>query len=161
MKLFWNVAPLLLLIFACKVCNFTAPATDLNPFRGSLEQLLPKEGSLDTLKFKQTSLRHIIFRGAQDTVEADYTSSAGSIMVPIQLKVANYPSSQAADAAIRTALGQTGSTLESKKKGGQAVGQRFVDANGKAVVWTNGSLLCIASSQFPKATSNMEEVLPF
>jgi hypothetical protein len=164
MKLLVNIAPMLLLIFACKMCGSTGKtltASELNPYRGTLEELVPKEKSLGLIKFKQTTLRHITFPGAQDAVDTAYEQSAGSIVVGAQLKVVNFTSSQSAEAAIQLAANEKAAVLQTKTKSGRSVGQRFTAQNGQAVVWTNGSLLCIAYSQFAKTTSNLEDVLPF
>lgn len=142
----------------CGSTGKTLTATDLNPYHGPLEELVPKEKSLGLIKFKQTTLRHIAFQGAQDAVEAVYESSAGSIVVGAQLKVANFPSSQAAEAAIQLAAKEKAAVLQTKTKSGRSVGQRFTAQNGQAIVWTNGSLLYIPYSQFARTTSNLQDV---
>jgi hypothetical protein len=55
MKTISSLAPLLLLIFACRLCSLsgnTVNPNDLNPYKGSVKDLLPKELSVGVVKFK-------------------------------------------------------------------------------------------------------------
>jgi len=49
-----------------------------------------------------------------------------------------------------------GLVLETKSDG-----KRLTWGDGKAIMWSHGSLQCLARSDFPKTTSNLEEALPF
>jgi len=159
MKTISTLAPLLLLFFACRLCSMTG-GHDLNPYKGSVKDLLPKEASVGLVKFKLDTSQSADFAGAKDAVKANYTMQAGSISLPVQLTVANFDSSQDAAAAVEAFANKHNLSLESKTKSGTR-GQRITWDNGKTIMWSNGSLQCLASSNVPKTTSNLEEALPF
>ena len=160
MKTISTLAPLLLLFFACRLCSMTG-GHDLNPYKGSVKDLLPKEASVGLVKFKLDTSQTADFAGAKDAVKANYTMQAGSISLPVQLTVANFASSQDAKAAVEAFANKHNLSLESKTKSGTPVGKRLTWDNGKTIMWSNGSLQCLASSSFSKTTSNLEEALPF
>jgi len=160
MKIISTFAPLLLLIFACRLCSLTG-GQNLDPYKGSVKDLLPKEPSVGAVRFKLDTSQGTEFEGATEAVKANYTLQVGSINVPVQLTVANFPSSREAAAAVEAFANKHNFSLESKTKGGTTVGQRLTFGNGKQIMWSNGSLQCLASSDFPKTTSNLEEALPF
>ena len=165
MKTISSLAPILLLIFACRLCSLsgnTVNQNDLNPYKGSVQSLMPKELSVGLVKYKlDTSQSTRPPKGATEAVQANYTMQAGSISVQIQLIVGNFPSSKEAEAAMKAAANEKNATLETKTKGGMSVGQRFTDENGRTIIWTNGSLICIARSTASGTTSNFEGALPF
>lgn len=134
----------------------TVKSSSFNPYQDSLETLLPKDISLGSIKFKQETIRKLSFKGATEAIESNYIMEANGIGVAVQFKVANFPSEQVAESAIKTAALEKTAALQTKK-----TGHRFTDQDGRAIVWTNGSLLCIAYSQFAKTTSNFEEAMPF
>ena len=136
-------------------------AHDYDPYKGSVKDLLPKEPSVGAVHFKLDSSQSAEFPGATEAVKATYTLQVGSISVPAQLTVANFPSSRAAAAAVEAFASKHNFSLESKTKGGTTVGQRLIFGDGKTIMWSNGSLQCLASSDFAKTTSNLEEALPF
>jgi hypothetical protein len=160
MKIISTFAPLLLLIFACRLCSLTG-AHDYDPYKGSVKDLLPKEPYVGVVQFKLASSQSADFAGATDGVKANYTMQVGSINVPVELTVINFPSSRDAAAAVEAFANKHNFSLESKTKGGTNVGQRLTFGDGKQIMWSNGSLQCLASSDFPKTTSNLEEALPF
>jgi len=160
MKIISTFAPLLLLIFACRLCSMTG-AHNFDPYTGSLKDLLPNEPSVGLVKFKLNTSQGAEFEGATEAVKATYTLQVGSINVPVQLTVANFPSSRDAAAAVEAFANKHNFSLESKTKGGTNVGQRLTFGDGKTIMWSNGSLQCLASSDFAKTTSNLEEALPF
>jgi hypothetical protein len=112
------------------------------------------------IKFKLDTSQSDDLDGAQEAVKANYTMQAGSISAPVVLQVANFASSREAAAAMQAFAEKHGLSLESKTKGG-TVGKRLTWADGKTIMWSNGSLQCLAHSDFPKTTSNLEEALPF
>jgi hypothetical protein len=153
-----------LLIFACRICSSsgtTVNPNDLNPYKGSVQNLLPKELSVGLVKYKLDTSQSIHLKGAAEAVQADYRLQAGSISVQIQLVVANFPSSQDVEPAMQAAAKEKHATLEQKTKNAMTVGQRFTDENGRAIIWSNGSLICIARSTASGTTSNFEGALPF
>lgn len=160
MKTLSTLGPLLLLIFACRLCNMTG-GQNLDPYKGSVKDLLPKEASVGLIKFTLSTSQTTEFEGATDAVKASYTMQAGTISVPVELTVANFPSSRDAAAAVEAFANKHNFSLESKTRGGTNVGQRLTFGDGKTIMWSNGSLQCLASSSFPKTTSNLEEALPF
>lgn len=160
MKIVSSLAPILLLIFACRLCSLTG-AHDYDPYKGSLKNLLPNEPSVGLIKFKLSTSQTTEFEGATDAVKASYTMQAGTISMPVELTVANFPSSRDAAAAVEAFANKHDFSLESKTKGGTTVGQRLTFGEGKQIMWSNGSLQCLASSDFAKTTSNLEEALPF
>jgi hypothetical protein len=160
MKIVSGFAPLLLLIFACKLCSMTG-AHDYDPYKGSVKNLLPSQTSVGLINFKLDNSESAEFDGATEGVNADYTQQAGSISVPVKLTVANFPSSQDAAAALKAFADKHNLVLETKTKSGTTVGQRLSWGDGKSIMWSNGSLQCLATSSFAKATSNLEEALPF
>lgn len=159
MKIISTLAPLLLLIFACRLCSMTG-GPNLDPYKGSIKDLLPNETSVGLIKFKLDTSQSAEFDGATEGVNADYTQQAGSISVPVKLTVGNFPSAQEAAAALKAFGDKHGLALETKTKSG-TTGQRLSWGDGKSIMWTNGSLQCLATSSFAKATSNLEEALPF
>lgn len=159
MKIISTLGPLLLLMFACKLCGMTG-AHDYDPYKGSLKELVPSAPSVGLIKFKLDTSQSDDLDGAQEAVKASYTMQAGTISVPVQLQVANFASSREAEAAMQTFAEKHGLALESKNKGG-TVGKRLTWGDGKAIMWSNGSLQCLATSSFPKTTANLEEALPF
>jgi post-segregation antitoxin (ccd killing protein) len=164
MKTISSLAPLLLLIFACRLCSLsgnTVNPNDLNPYKGSVKDLLPKELSVGLVKYKLDTSQTTHFKGATEAVQANYTMEAGSISVQIQLVVANFSSSQDVEAAMQAAAKEKNATLEQKTKNAMTVGQRFTDENGRAIIWSNGSLICIVRSTASGTTSNFEGALPF
>jgi hypothetical protein len=97
MKTISSVAPMLLLIFACRLCSLsgnTVNPNNLNPYKGSVQDLIPKELSVGLVKYKLDTSQSTHFKGATEAFQANYTMQAGSISVQIQLVVANFPSSQ-------------------------------------------------------------------
>ncbi len=160
MKIVSSLAPVLLLIFACRLCSMTG-AHDYDPYKGSVKDLLPKEPYVGVVQFKLDTSQSTEFEGATDAVKATYTLQVGTISVPAQLTVANFASSRDAAAAVAAFANKHNFSLESKTKGGTNVGQRLTFGDGKTIMWSNGSLQCLASSSFPKTTSNLEEALPF
>jgi hypothetical protein len=164
MKTISSLAPLLLLIFACRLCSLsgnTVVPSDLNPYKGAVQALLPKETSLGSIKFKLETSNNTDFQGATDAVKANYTMQAGSISVPAQLTVANFASSRNVEAAMQAFAKDHNLVLEPKIKNGTTVGKRLSYNGGKAIMWSNGSLQCLTFSDFPKTTSNLEEALAF
>ena len=91
MKIISTFAPLLLLIFACRLCSMTG-GHNLDPYKGSLKDLLPNEPSVGLIKFKLDTSQPSDFDGATEGVKANYTMQAGTISVPVELTVANFPS---------------------------------------------------------------------
>ena len=160
MKIISSLAPLLLLIFACRLCSVIG-GPNLDPYKGSLKDLLPNEPSVGLIKFKLDTSQPSDFDGATEGVKANYTMQAGTISVPAELTVANFPSSRDAAAAVEAFANKHNFSLESKTKGGTNVGQRLTFGDGKTIMWSNGSLQCLATSSFAKTTSNLEEALPF
>jgi hypothetical protein len=160
MKIVSGLAPFLLLIFACRLCSMTG-AHDYDPYKGSLKSLLPNEPSVGLINFKLDTSQSDDLDGAQEAVKANYTMQAGSISVPVQLQVANFASAREAEAAMQAFASKHDLVLESKTKGGTKVGQRLTWGEGKAIMWSNGSIQCLARSDFSKTTSNLEEALPF
>ena len=136
-------------------------AHDYDPYKGSVKDLLPNEPSVGLIKFKLDTSQSAEFDGATEGVKANYTMQAGSISVPVELTVANFPSSQDAAAALKAFADKHGLALETKTKSGTTVGQRLSWGDGKSIMWSNGSLQCLATSSFAKATSNLEEALSF
>jgi hypothetical protein len=134
-------------------------AHDYDPYKGSVKDLLPKEASVGLINFKLDSSQSDDLDGAQEAVKATYTMQAGSISVPVVLQVANYASSQEAEAKMQAFADKHGLALEPTTKGGS--GKRLTWGDGKAIMWSNGSLQCLATSTFAKTTSNLEEALPF
>ena len=164
MKTISSLAPILLLIFACRLCSMTGGnlrPNDLNPYKGSVQVLLPKEVSLGLIKFKLDASQNADFKGATEAVKANYTMQAGSISVPAQLTVANFASSRDVEAAMQVFAKDHNLVLEPKIKSGTTVGKRLIYNGGKSIMWSNGSLQCLTFSDFPKTTSNLEEALPF
>jgi len=133
---------------------------NLDPYKGSIKDLLPNETSVGLIKFKLDTSQSAEFDGATEGVNADYTQQAGSISVPVKLTVGNFPSAQEAAAALKAFGDKHGLALETKTKSG-TTGQRLSWGDGKSIMWTNGSLQCLATSSFAKATSNLEEARPF
>jgi hypothetical protein len=131
-------------------------AHDYNPYKGSLKDLLPNEPSVGLIKFKLDTSQSDDLDGAQEAVKANYTMHAGAISVPVILQVGNYASSQEAAAKMQAFAEKHGLVLETKSGG-----KRLTWDDGKAIMWSNGSLQCLARSDFPKTTSNLEEALPF
>ena len=160
MKTISTLAPLLLLFFACRLCSMTG-GQNLDPYKGSIKDLLPNKPSVGAVQFKLDTSQSTEFAGATDAVKASYTLPVGSISVPVQLTVANFPSSRDAAGAVEAFANKHNLALESKTKSGKTVGQRITWDNGKTIMWSNGSLQCLARSDFPKTTSNLEEALPF
>jgi len=164
MKTISSLAPLLLLIFACRLCSLsgnTDKPNNLNPYKGAVQVLLPVELSTGLIKFKLDTSQRTDFKGATDAVKANYTMQSGSISVPVQLQVANFASSQEVGAALRAFANEHNLVLEPKTKSGTTVGQRLTWDNGRVVMWSNGSLQCLASSTASGTTSNFEGALPF
>ena len=160
MKIFSSLAPLLLLIFACRLCSVTG-GHEYDPYKGSVKDLLPKEPYVGVVQFKLDTSQNAEFDGAKEGVKANYTLQVGSMSVPVELTVANFPSSRDAAAAVEEFANKHNLSLESKTKSGTRVGQRLTWGDGKTIMWSNGSLQCLASSSFPKTTSNLEEALSF
>jgi hypothetical protein len=158
MKIVSGLAPLLVLIFACRLCSMTG-AHDYDPYKGSLKGLLPSQPSVGLINFKLDTSQPSDFDGATEGVKANYTMQAGTISVPVELTVANFASSREAEAAMQAFADKHGLTLESRTKGG--TGKRLTWGDGKSIMWSNGSLQCLATSGFAKTTSNLEEALPF
>jgi len=104
-------------------CSFRLPTLqhdgghDLNPYKGSVKDLLPKEASVVGQVQMDTS-QSADFAGAKDAVKANYTMQAGSISLPVQLTVANFDSSQDAAAAVEAFANKHNLSLESKNKSG-------------------------------------------
>jgi hypothetical protein len=134
---------------------------NLDPYKGSVKDLLPNEPSVGLVKFKLSTSQSADFAGATEAVKATYTLQVGTINVPVQLTVVNFPSSRDAAAAVEAFANKHNFSTESKTKGGTNVGQRLTFGDGKTIMWSNGSLQCLASSDFAKTTSNLEEALPF
>jgi hypothetical protein len=159
MKTITTLGTIFLFIFACRLCSMTG-AHDYDPYKGSLKTLLPSQTSVGLINFRLDSSQADDLDGAQEAVKANYTMQAGSISVPVVLQVGNYGSAQEAEARMQAFADKHGLTLESKTKGGTG-GKRLTWGDGKAIMWSNGSLQCLATSTFAKTTSNLEEALPF
>lgn len=155
MKTISTLAPLLLLIFACRLCSVIG-GPNLDPYKGSLRNLVPKEASVGLIKFKLDTSQPADFDGATEGIKASYTMQAGTISVPVELTVANFASSQAAESAMQAFAEKRGLALETKRGG-----KRLTFGDGKSIMWSHGSLQCLATSGFAKTTSNLEEALPF
>src|SRR6266404_5561742 len=154
MKIISTFAPLLLLIFACRLCSMTG-ANNFDPYKGSLKDLLPNDPSVGLIKFKLDSSQPSDFDGATEGIKASYTMQAGTISLPVELTVANFPSSRDAAAAVEAFANKHGLVVETKSGG-----KRLTWSDGKSIMWSNGSLQCLATSSFAKTTSNLEEALP-
>jgi hypothetical protein len=115
MKIVSSLAPILLLIFACRLCSM-AGAHDYDPYKGPLKALLPSQPSVGLINFKLDSSQSDDLDGAQEAVKANYTMQAGSISVPVVLQVANFASSQEAEARMQAFADKHGLALESKAK---------------------------------------------
>lgn len=155
MKILSGLAPLLLLIFACKFCSMTG-AHDYNPYKGSLKSLLPSEPSVGLIKFSLDNSQGDDLDGAQEAIKANYTMHAGAITVPVVLQVGNFGSAEEATSRMQAFADKHGLVLETKSGG-----KRLTWGDGKTIMWSHGSLQCLATSSFAKTTSNLEEALPF
>jgi hypothetical protein len=155
MKIISTFAPLVLLIFACRLCSMTG-GHDYDPYKGLLKDLLPNEPSVGLIKFKLDTSQPSDFAGATEGIKASYTMQAGTISLPVELTVVNFPSSLDAAAAVEAFANKHGLVLETKSGG-----KRLTWGDGKSIMWSNGSLQCLATSSFAKTTSNLEEALPF
>ena len=171
MKLISTFGLLLLLLFACKLCSFTGGDTKrFNPYQGSLSDLLPKNatagGKLE-LQSLSVATKEDLLRGAEnvrnakEAVQAEYKYSALGAYVIIRVLLVNYETAQGATAAIQDAARTSNATLQPKVKNGQTVGQRYVGSNKLTVIWTDGSLVCQASSTMDHPLKNFEEAMPF
>jgi len=153
-----------LLTLACRFFGLggtTIVSSDLDPYKGQVATLLPKEAGDSVIKFKLDSSQPTSFPGAKEAVKADYTMQAGSIGVKAQLTIVNFASRQEAEAAMQAFATSHNLTLENKTKNGKTVGKRLVYNDGKAIMWSNGSLQCLSFSDFAKTSSNLEDALQF
>jgi hypothetical protein len=96
------------------------------------------------VKFKLDTSQSADFKGATEAVKANYTMQAGSISVPVQRQVANFSSSQEVGAAMQAFANEHNLVLEPKTKSGKTVGQRLTQDNGRLIMWSHGSLQCLA-----------------
>ena len=146
------------LVLGCK--NTKKAEADLNPFKGSLAELLPNEFSSDGLKFKSLGSSAETPKNFADAKEAKffgYMQEAGGIGVKIEGTLANYPSAELAqDKLRRLTKGADGISVVPDGKN-----LRVVDESGKSAAWTNGSLVCLISASAKKGLENFKNAAPF
>jgi hypothetical protein len=131
-----------------------------NPYRGDLAALLPKEMSTGNIKFtfsgSSDRLKDWTEEGATAALGFTYQQTAAGAGVPVDGALCNFPSSAEAQSALSQLATKQGATLEAK-----AHGQRFTANKGGLVAWTNGSLLCVATSKFERPAQNFEAAAKF
>ncbi len=170
MKVLTTFAPLLLLLFACKLCSVTGGDTkQFDPLEGSLTNLLPKSTSYGgaTIELQSINIRTNV-ENAREGAQAEYKYTIGygstKLGVPIHAFVINYNSSQAAEAAIREAAQHDNETLKPKSAYAKTTGYRYsAKANGGKdfVIWSHGSLVCQISGGGLQALVDFEHAMPF
>ena len=145
----------LAMAFSCR--DGKKSSTSFNPYKGQLNELLKSEMSSGQIKFKLVGTENTdTYAGATEARAFTYTQEGAGVLIKVDGALANYPSASQAEAQIADLAKQNNGTL-TKKNGGQ----RFVTPNGKTVMWTNGSLLCIVTSGFARPATNFEETAPF
>lgn len=148
-------------LFACNICNFSGGgANQYNPYRGSPAALIqPQVGSLPITFNLQSSGTNATLQqqlGASELATARYTMQAAGISVEVQHVIANFPSAEAATAAFQAAASRVRATPTRRPRGN---GQIYRGNN--TVVWTNGSLLCVATSSMQRPADNFEAAVRY
>ena len=170
MKLISTFGPLLLILFACKLCSMTHGDTvQFAPYRGSLAELLPKSTSRAGATIERQSIEvQTKVENAREGAQAEYKYTIGyrstKLGVPIHCFIVNYNSAQAADAAIREAAQRDNETLKPKSVPTRGTGYRYSGKGGGGkdfVVWSDGSLVCQISGAGIQALENFEAAMPF
>ena len=139
-------------------------ARGFDPYKGSLRTLLPAEFSNAELsalgiKFKQVSASDRTSswkrQGVGEAVRFNY-NLVSMVTVKIEGELVNFSTSSEAVAALKAMATENEATVASKGNG-----QRFSAKNGRMVVWTNGSLLCVVIGGTDPAAINFEKAAPF
>ena len=150
----------LLLVLGCGQLknSISRNSSNFDPYKGSLSDLLKPEISGSLVKFKLGGTRDLMSQhpGATEAKGFTYLQEAAGVSVQVDGLLVNYPSSQQAEARLRTVAAEVGATVVKKGKW-----QRFNTKDGATVGWTNGSIMCLAKSGFAKPASNFEESAPF
>ena len=134
-------------------------AREFDPYKGSVETLLPAEFSGPVVKFKRTAMRDKTAswkeHGAVEAVSFSYNAIA-IVIVKIDGEVVNFATPTDAAFALTVIADQNGATVVPKGNG-----QRFTARNGQIVGWTNGSLMCVVTGGTDPAAGNFEKAAPF
>lgn len=148
----------LLLVLGCKGLGGKGSSASFDPYKGKLSELLQKEISSSGLKFKLAGVEDVLseYPGATEAKVFTYMQEGAGVQIKVDGAIANYPS--AAQATDRLAQLAKQLNLSPVKKGN---GQRAASSKGELVVWTNGSLICLAKSDFAKPAGNFEEAVSF
>lgn len=131
---------------------------DYNPYKGNVSDLLKPELSTLSIKFKLAGSRDVTstYAGAREAKGFTYMQEAGSVSVQVDGALVNFNSATEAEKFLAELAAKNQASLSKKDKG-----QRFTAKDGAIVAWTNGSLLCVAVSNFAKPAGNFEEAAPF
>ena len=112
--------------------------SSFNPYRGSLDALLPKVAG----RFKLDGSHPVNYAGANEALEASYKSQDGRLS-EVRIQFVNFPTAQMAEQSLHEFVSQRSGTPQPKIiKGGIRVGERYATDDGQTIVWTDGSLLC-------------------
>jgi hypothetical protein len=150
------VSVMFVMAFSCRD-GVKKSTTAFDPYKGTLNELLKPEMSSGLIKFKLSGAADTSsYGGSTEAKGFTYMQEAAGVSIKVDGALINYPTASQADAKIAELARKSNVTL-TKKSGGQ----RFSSPDGKTVVWTNGSLLCVVASSFPRPATNFEQAAPF
>lgn len=146
----------LAMAFSCR--DGKKSSTSFNPYKGQLNELLKSEMGSGAIKFKLAGTRDVVdeYAGATEAKAFTYMQEGAGVSIKVDGALANYPTAAQAEVELAVIAKKNKGTL-TKKNGVQ----RFVTPDGNTVAWTNGSLLCIVTSDFARPATNFEESAPF
>jgi hypothetical protein len=138
-------------------CRDQTGHTNFNPYKGKLNELLRSEMSSSSLKFKLVGTADVdTHPGSTQAKGFTYMQEGAGVSIQVDGALINYPTAAQADAEFAAIAAKNKGSLTTKKNG-----QRFTSPDGKTVLWTNGSLLCIVTSGSARPATNFEESAPF
>lgn len=136
-----------------------------NPYKEALKDLFPQkvgDGTFNAIYISSSDAPQISSSMAASACQSGkFEVRALGIMVPVQLTVCNFPTAAHASGALKKLAAADGISLTAKDKGGHTVGQRYSGDDGRAILWTNGSLLCQEKATTSASAANFEKYLPY
>lgn len=150
----------LLLVLGCGRLkdNISRNSSSFDPYKGGLSDLLKPEISSLSVKFKLFGTRDLLSQhpGASEAKGFTYTQEGAGVSVQLDGVLVNFPTSQQAEKRLGEVAAEVSASVVNKGKW-----KRFITKDGGTVGWTNGSVMCLAKSQFAKPAGNFEEAAPF
>lgn len=140
--------------------TFKRSLGNFDPYKGSLVTLLPDDLAGGAVKFRLAAKKNENSnwkeKGATEAYFFRYNQLGAGVTVEVKGVLVNFPSSERAQTELKNNAKAFDATATPKDKG-----LRFSTKEGDTVGWTNGSLFCLARSDFAKPAGNFERAVPF